>query len=263
MANAARVHAAERGADLTESVLIAFGGNGPLHAADVARKVGVKSIRVPQAPGVGSAIGFLCAPISHEIIRSRYTLFAELDVEGIEAMLLEMEHEARQVVRTGGMGLPVRVTRSAFMRYRGQGHEIEVELGNQSLDASSSAALRTRYETAYADLYGRVPPDMTIEIRNWAVAVSTPARQLATTIAPRGEHESIMVQTPAPASKRTLHLVTGSVDVNIYERQDLGAGVELRGPLIVAEAHTSSYVPDGAVLTVEDQGDLVITLGGQ
>jgi N-methylhydantoinase A len=258
MANAARVHAAERGVDLTHSVLIAFGGNGPLHAADVARKVGIKAVVIPSAPGVGSALGFLCAPISYETIRSNYALLDDLDADEVERMLTEMEAEARAVVDTGGHGLPVRISTTAFMRYRGQGHEIEVLLGDRRLSAMSKDELRAGYEAEYANLYGRVPPDMTIEIRNWAVAATTADRSLAVRSPGRARDATQLAEA---AAKRTLCLAEETVDVSVYEREDLSVGSELRGPLIVAEAQTSTYVPEGAVLTVNSDLDLVIALG--
>jgi N-methylhydantoinase A len=89
MANAARVHAVERGKDLAQRTMIAFGGNGPLHAARVAEKTGVTRIVVPPDPGVGSAIGFLNAPVSYEIVRSHYTLFDRFDFEGVNALLAD------------------------------------------------------------------------------------------------------------------------------------------------------------------------------
>ena len=157
-----------------ESVIIAFGGNGPLHAAAVARKVGIRTVIVPPSPGVGSAIGFLCAPVSHEIVRSKYCLLDDLEIVEIEEMLDAMAAEATDVIRTGAPGLPIRVIRSAFMRYRGQGHEIEVELSDNALTEGGVIDLRQSYETEYSAQFGRVPPHMAIEITNWAVAVSRP-----------------------------------------------------------------------------------------
>jgi N-methylhydantoinase A len=85
MAAAGRMHAVESGKDLAARVMIAFGGNGPLHATRVARRAQVDRIVVPRNPGVGSALGFLYAPVSFETIRSRYATLETLDVAGLNA----------------------------------------------------------------------------------------------------------------------------------------------------------------------------------
>jgi N-methylhydantoinase A len=80
MASAGRMHAVESGKDLSTRTMIAFGGNGPLHATRVARRAGVRRIVIPNDPGVGSAVGFLHAPVSFEIVRSRYATLEALDI---------------------------------------------------------------------------------------------------------------------------------------------------------------------------------------
>jgi hypothetical protein len=86
------MHAVESGKDLVPRTMIAFGGNGPLHATRVARRAGVRRIVIPNDPGVGSAVGFLHAPVSFEIVRSRYATLDALDIPGLNAFF---RHGAR------------------------------------------------------------------------------------------------------------------------------------------------------------------------
>ena len=79
MANAARVHAVERGDDVEDRTLIAFGGAAPLHAARLAEKLGIDRIVIPPDAGVGSAVGFLRAPVAYEVVRSRYMRLDRFD----------------------------------------------------------------------------------------------------------------------------------------------------------------------------------------
>jgi N-methylhydantoinase A len=81
--------------------MIAFGGNGPLHATRVARRAGVRRIVIPGDPGVGSAVGFLHAPVSFEIVRSRYATLDALDIAGLNAFLAAMAEEATAITRLG------------------------------------------------------------------------------------------------------------------------------------------------------------------
>ena len=101
MASAARVHAVERGAVVNQYNLIAFGGGAPLHAARVAEKIGVKRVIVPPNAGVGSAVGFLAAPVSYELVRSRYMRLDAFDADAASELLKEMSAEATALVAPG------------------------------------------------------------------------------------------------------------------------------------------------------------------
>lgn len=93
MAAAGRMHAVESGKELATRVMIAFGGNGPLHATRVARRCQVDQIVIPKDPGVGSAVGFLYAPVAFEIVRSRYATLDQPDLDGLNAFFDEMTAE--------------------------------------------------------------------------------------------------------------------------------------------------------------------------
>jgi N-methylhydantoinase A len=128
MSNAARVHAVEQGKELAARTLIAFGGAAPLHACRMAEKLNMDRVIIPQGAGVGSAIGFLAAPVSYEVVRSRYTKLAEFEAAGLSRMFAEMHAEAQAIVAAGAPGAAVEERRIAYMRYIGQGHEIVVEV---------------------------------------------------------------------------------------------------------------------------------------
>ncbi|MEM1076005.1 MAG: hydantoinase/oxoprolinase family protein, partial [Pseudomonadota bacterium] len=172
MASAGRMHAVESGKDLSARSMIAFGGNGPLHATRVARRAGVKQIIVPKDPGVGSAVGFLYAPVSFELVRSHYVSLDILNVNAVNDLLQGMQDEAANVVRFGTSADILERRRAAFMRYHGQGHEIEVTLPDRPLSEADKARLKEAFETEYAAQFGRVVPDMRIEILNWALSLS-------------------------------------------------------------------------------------------
>src|SRR5260370_14475153 len=159
MASDARVHGAERGAAVTRYNLIACGGGAPLHAARVAEKIGVKRVIVPPNAGVGSAVGFLAAPVSYELVRSRYMRLDAFDAEAATELLDEMSAEATALVVPGARGMATFERRMAFMRYVGQGHEITVGLPQRPLVASDAQAWREAYERDYASLFARHIPN--------------------------------------------------------------------------------------------------------
>ena len=101
MANAARVHAIERGKVIGRHTMVAFGGGAPLHAGRLARKLGIDRVVIPTGAGVGSAIGFLLAPIAYEVVRTLQVDFRDFDAGAINTMLDEMQAQATNVVRGG------------------------------------------------------------------------------------------------------------------------------------------------------------------
>src|SRR4051812_7748639 len=150
MANAARAHVQESGREAARQTLVAFGGAGPLHAGEVANRLGIDTIVVPAGAGVGSAIGFLRAPIAFEIVRSLPMRLSAFRAEAVRALLDEITAQALAVVSRAAARADVRVEAAAFMRYVGQGYEIEVPVEGQI----DPALLRQRFERAYADRYG-------------------------------------------------------------------------------------------------------------
>ena len=173
MANAARVHAVERGKDLEARTLIAFGGAAPLHAARLADKLSIRRVLIPSGAGVGSAFGFLRAPVAYEVARSRYVRLGDrFDPDFVNALFDEMRTEAEAVVRAGAPDATLVETRAADMRYTGQGHEITVGLPLGRFDVTLKLQLVERYERDYAAAFGRTIPGLEVEIMNWTLRLA-------------------------------------------------------------------------------------------
>jgi N-methylhydantoinase A len=238
MANAARVHAIESGKDLRTRTLIAFGGAAPLHAARVAEKTGVARVLVPTNAGVGSAVGLLRAPVAYEIVRGRLIQLGSFDAEAANNLLAEMRAEAEAIVRQGAPSATLTERRSAFMRYRGQGHEIAVELPVRAFTAADRPVIAERFEVAYGALYSRALPGVEIEILSWVLSLSAPAEgRLAEPSAERPTE-------PKPRQHRPVFDPDSGefADVPIYWRADLAPGARIHGPAVIAEEETSTVV---------------------
>ena len=254
MASAARVHAVERGAVVGNHTLIAFGGAAPLHAARVAEKIGVARVIVPPNAGVGSAVGFLAAPISYEIVRSRHVRLDSFDPADASGLLAEMSGEARALVEPGALGAPLFERRLAYMRYIGQGHEITVPLPARDLTAGDAGPLRDAFEKEYAVLFKRPIPGAAIEALSWSVLVSTTARrpEPSTRIAARR-------LPPANGSRSVFDGRAGrSIDVPLYHRARLEPGVRVTGPAIIAEDETSTFVSASFDAIIDAAGCIVM-----
>jgi N-methylhydantoinase A len=255
MANAARVHAIESGKGYDGRTIIAFGGGGPVHGYRVAEKIGVKRLLVPSGAGVGSAIGFLRAPVAYEVVKSLYQRFATFDAAAVNALLAGMAAEARAVVAEGAFGAPVRESRLAYMRYVGQGHEIAVPLPPRDLGADDIATIRAAYDTEYSRFYDRPVPGSDVEVMSFAVTVATRTEEVLPA-APAAD-------SPAPPPIRVQQVrdtVTGEVaDWAVYDRAAMAPGAKVPGPCIIAEAETSTLVGPGWTCRMDSLGYLDLT----
>ena len=259
MASAGRAHAVESGKDLGSRTMIAFGGNGPLHACRVARSAGVSRVIVPPAPGVGSAVGFLFAPVSFEIVRSRYTQLADMDIAAINDLYERMCAEAAEVVRKGDAAAVPRTRRTAFMRYKGQGHEIEIALPDRSLRTEDIPKLTAAFEAAYSRQFSRPVPGMRIEILNWAVRTAT---QPATPEPAGAQPES--AEHPIAETRPIRCDVAGDmVEAAFVRRETLSPGAWLDGPALIVEPQTTTLVAADFRADVDGFGNLVLTRGNR
>jgi N-methylhydantoinase A len=259
MSNAARVHAIESGKTYEGRTLIAFGGGGPVHACRVAEKIGIARVLVPSGAGVGSAIGFLRAPVGYEVVRSLYQRFSSFDVAAVNALLADMETEAMAVVAQGSFGVAIAQSRVAYMRYVGQGHEIPVPLPARPLGEADVPAIRAAYDTEYTRFYDRPVPGSDVEIMSYAVVVATvqaddPDMAVAA--------DDAVFATDATAARTQLvrDTTTGEVSPwSVYDRAVLAPGAQIVGPAIIAEDETSTLVGLGWCATVNGLGYIELT----
>ena len=251
MANAARVHAIESGKDARGRTLVAFGGAAPLHAARLAEKLGLDRVLVPARAGVGSAVGFLRAPIAYEIVRSSLQRLEEFDAERANALLAEMRAEAEPIVRRGAPNAVLTETRSAFMRYRGQGHEIAVPLPTRPYRDDDAQTLHAAFEEAYRRLYHRVIPGVEVEVLSWVLLLSAPPPAEAA-----GPPSSPPGYAPDPTRRRPVFDPESGefVSVAIHERRDLNPGAQIPGPAIIVEDETSTVVTRLFIATIDAFG---------
>ena len=179
MANAARVHAIERGKDPRAYPLFAFGGAGPVHAYRVARALGVPGFIAPLGAGATSAFGFLCAPLSFDFVRSLYGRLDGLDWKAANEALAEMEERGRDLLRESGVAeADVRVRRLCDIRYVGQGHEVTVGLPDGPLGPEDAQRLTALYRKEYGRLYRREGPDVPLEAITWRLEVASPRPEI-------------------------------------------------------------------------------------
>lgn len=255
MANAARVHAVERGKEVRGRTLVAFGGAAPLHATRLAAKLDIDEVVVPVAAGVGSAVGFLQAPVAYEVVRSRYMpLDRQFNVAMLNALYVEMRGEAEAVVAAAAPGADLIETRTADMRYCGQGHEITVDLPQGPYDDTTADILKKSFETAYDATYTRRIPGLEVEVMNWTLRLSA-VMERPTACPPMPQANRIR-----PAGSRQMFDPAGGEmgKIGVYRRDSLQPGDEITGPAVIVEDETTSIVLAGFTARINAVGYIVM-----
>ena len=256
MANAARVHAIEWGKDISARSMIAFGGAAPLHAVRLAEKLNINQVIIPAGAGVGSAIGFLRAPISYEVVRSRFVSLSDFDPKMVNELLHEMSTEAREIVSSGAGSEGLIEHRLAYMRYHGQGHEIVVPVPVRQLTSSDAETLRQAFESEYSRLYGRSVPGQQPEVLSWTLSVTAPKPKAELSQGNMAKNSNV-----SAVGKRQLFDPETSkfLEAAVYNRRDLSIEFDVPGPAIVVESQTTTIVSKEYSISVNDHGHLILT----
>jgi N-methylhydantoinase A len=251
MANAARVHAVERGQDPAKLPMYTFGGAGPVHGVGVARALGAPSVVAPPAAGVLSAAGFLTAPLAFDFVRSARAAVLDLSWEQVDTLFAEMETEGAALLAKSGVD-EVTHRRIAEMRYSGQGYEIRVPVRGGSWPET----LIDEFTRTYRALYRRSGPEVGVEVLNWRVVSSGPAPDVTLQLA--------SAESPGEARKgsRKAYFPSagGFVDTAVFDRYRLETGDRVDGPAIVEERESTVVVPPGARCVVRGDAGLEVTV---
>jgi N-methylhydantoinase A len=260
MANAARIHAVEKGIDPRRFSLVAFGGAGPVHAYQVAEKLRLKTIIVPPGAGVCSAFGFLLAPMSFDLSRSYITRLEELQWERLNSIYSQMESKGRELLLDAGVASEdMRFMRSADMRYVGQGFEVSVLLPGGEFDQESLENFLCAFEKEYQRIYQRLCPEIPIECVNWRLVATGPRPEIrAGTWWSAGASLS-----EALKGRRRVYLPAAGKygEVPVYDRYRLPVDAEIEGPAIVEERESTLVMNGPGRARVDESGNMVVHLG--
>jgi N-methylhydantoinase A len=256
MSNATRVHAADAGEELESRVLIATGGAGPLHAARIAEKLGMGTVVVPKAAGVGSAFGFLKAPIAYEAVHSQISHLARFNAGAVNEIFANLRSEAEKVVRLASGDRALRERRFADMRYRGQGHEIAVELPARAYLNFDGAELSEIFEAQYQKSYGRRIPNLSVEALTWTLVL---------TAQDDGEATATDANEPLASSATILRTtqvfdaeVGDFVTASVIARDASPPGACFEGPALVVEEQTTIWAPSSFQGKISRGGHVIL-----
>ena len=259
MANAARVHAIERGKNPRAFPLFAFGGAGPVHAYRVAEALHAPAMLSPYGAGVASTVGFLAAPLAFDFVRTSYGQLVELDWSSVNTIYAEMEASGREILLQSDVpDADIVYERSADVRYVGQGYEVRVPLPAGTLGETSGAALTEAFEAVYKQLYGRIGPDVGLEIMSWRLVVSGPKPSLRL----RAEGpDSGMAEQALKGTRRVYHPEWREYrESPVYDRYKLAPGATFTGPAIVEERESTVVIGPDARCSIDALRNLRVDL---
>jgi N-methylhydantoinase A len=259
MEHAVRVSSAEKGYDPRDITLVAFGGAGPLHAAALAKAVGIPIVLVPEQPGVFSAVGLVMADIRHDFVRSRIMRAEEINAERLAALYAELDVEATEALSRDDVPEQSRVLRrSADLRYIGQAYEVNVPVPGGSFDVSTTEAIIQRFHELHQQLYAHNHPRHPVEF------VSARVAAIGATSAPPMQKRAKSARKAEPKERRPVYFAEARayVDTTIYDRAALAPGVELNGPAIIEQIDTTTLIHPGQQAQVDEFGNLLISVGG-
>ena len=261
MAHAVRFVSVERGIDPGDFWLVAFGGAGPVHAASVARHLGVAGVLVPPAPGVLCAMGVLVNDLQTDVSRTRMTSEGSPDcVANVHQVFHELDDRARAAFSTEQLSSAApALQRSVDARYAGQNHELTVEAPAGDFDATALSAVKANFHRAHRELFGYDSPDKPLELVTFRVRARLPVARAQGVDTPSTFTRRVGSLTPA-ATRKVFFEDSGFVDCPIYERDAFQPGDELRGPAIIEQMDCTTVIPPDFKASVDQQFNLLLTL---
>jgi N-methylhydantoinase A len=250
----------ERGLDAGDFALVAYGGAGPLHAVQVAREIGIRTVIVPTAPGVFSAFGMLFSDLRYDFVRTWFTRLEDAPFAAIERVYRDLERQGRAAIAgTSVKPQKLALKRAADMRYVGQEHAVTVDLPLKVFEREDRRAIKRLFDAMHELRYGTSAPDERAEIVSLRSTVTGLMRK------PPQERVARGGRTPDKAAftgRRPVYLDGKFRSTPTYARAALTAGNRISGPALIEEHAATTVLLPGDKLEVDAGGHLIIKVAG-
>jgi N-methylhydantoinase A len=261
MANAIRSRTVQKGVDPRQFALVAFGGAGPLHAADVAAMLGITEVIVPPFPGITSAMGLLTTDLKYDAIRTQFQVSTAVDLARLNADFAAMEAALRARFAADHVDdARIAFVRRGDLRYLGQGYELHIPFPAGEITAEAIAQVWQAFHAAHAAEYGQAFEASAIEIVNARVIGTGRIEKIAGQSKQRGgslaDAEVKVAQCLFRADGRL-----SSFDTTFYRRERLPVDAQIPAPAIVLQVDSTTVIPPGAHAVTDAAGNIIITPG--
>ncbi|ETF03011.1 5-oxoprolinase [Advenella kashmirensis W13003] len=261
MTGAVRVISVEQGEDPRDYTLVAFGGAGPLHAADVALMAGMRYVIVPSRPGVFSAQGLLQSDRRADFSLTRMTAANETSLPVLNAGLVELQRRGDawlHAEKIDDVTTDVRYEWQIDLRYEGQNSVLIVDLPDASLNAGKIRQAIDEYHERHKALYGYDLPKQAVEVVNLRLTIVAVHGRIG--VASTTATDAIEGKPQSPATRRVWFVSTGFIETPVIARDQLAPGVVFQGPAIVEQMDTTTVIPPGSSVRVDAGRHLHIDL---
>src|SRR6516165_1616993 len=245
-----------RGEDPRRFALLAFGGAGPLHAAYLARDLGIPEVVVPLHPGLTSAMGLLQTDVRHLYLRSTVGLLSSYPVDEINAIFAELRRRATDDVSEEGLDVTeLRLKQQIDLRYLHQGYHLTVDAPDGAIIDEHKQSIKSAFDDLHRQTYGASAPDEDAEVVTLRLVAEIAVLHLKLPRLSSGNGAGACIDRRA-----FYDFATGAfVDAHVYDRAHLRGGACIKGPAIVEQYDSTTVMLAGQILTVDDFGNLVIT----
>lgn len=259
MANAIRTRTLQKGIDPRGFALVAMGGAGPLHGAEVAAMLAIPEVIVPPYPGITSAMGLLVTDLKYDAVRTLFQTSGQFNLARINADLAAMQDDlAGRFAADRIAPDAVSYARIGDLRYVGQGYELKVPIPDGPVDDGALAQVLDAFHAAHAAEYGHAFPQNPVEVVNLRVI----GRGAMPRLAPGHATQGGSLETALIRHSDTVFRVNGtlaSYATAIYQRAALPVGQSFFGPAIILQKDTTTVVPPGWQGEVHPAGSLILT----
>ena len=261
MSYAVKAVTTERGLDIGDFALVAYGGAGPLHATAIAKELGIRRVIIPRAPGVFSAFGMLFSDLRYDYVRSWFERLERATFEEMERIYGEIESQGRaSIAATSIRPQEIAITRAADMRYVGQEHAVTVDLPMELFAKKEREGIKKAFDDMHLLRYGTNAPSERAEIVS--------LRSTITGVMAKPPQEKVAAGKAAPETSaftgtRPVFFTESNdfVDTKTFARAALLAGNAIEGPALIEEHASTTVVLPGDRLTVDPYGNLMIAVG--
>jgi N-methylhydantoinase A len=263
MANAIRSRTVQKGIDPRGFALVAFGGAGPLHGAEVAAMLAIPEVIVPPYPGITSAMGLLTTDLKYDAIRTQFQVSGAVDLARLNADFIEMERRlARHFAADHFAADRVSFLRDGDLRYLGQGYELKVPFPNGRLGAADLERIWRSFHEAHRREYGNAFEARPIEIVNVRVSGFGKMPKIEALRAPAGG-PLVAARTRTGQCVFRVDGVLKPFETVFYQRRLLPVGQAFAGPAVVLQKDSTCVVPPAWHAVGDSMGNLILKIGAQ
>ncbi|WP_339234497.1 hydantoinase/oxoprolinase family protein [Oceanobacillus sp. FSL W7-1281] len=257
---AVRVVSVERGHNPRDFTLVAYGGAGPLHAVDVARELGMKTVLIPESPGILCALGLLVADLKMDYVQTKIMMADSTNLNDIQIELKKLDSKAGKWFEKENIEESHRiVNRSLNMRYKGQNYELSVQLTGELENEAQLNQIIDRFHKTHEKRYGYANYKEEVQIVNFRTVVSAEKKKVSLK-----KYKTDSESGKGIVDKRNVYFeeCDGYVETNIYDRNLIGVGEEIQGPCIIEQLDSTIVVPPNVTAKMDEYRNIILNIGG-